>query len=228
MSGEAGGAPGIVFHWPRTYDLLLRLVWGRKESHYRTRVLELAGVTRGQAILDVGCGSGTLAIEASGLVGPAGRVSGVDASPEMIGRAKAKASKLGCVIDFEEATAQDLPFPDASFDAVLSTTVLHCLPEAQRARCFEEMARVLKVDGRLLLVDFGGSAPSKHSLFGHLHIHRRFELTNESARLGEAGLTELVGGPLGLFDLHYILATRCGGPAEAKSSLRLSLLAGQS
>jgi ubiquinone/menaquinone biosynthesis C-methylase UbiE len=210
MNREAGEAPGIVFHWPRAYDLLLRMVWGRDENQYRAHVLQLAALAPGLAVLDVGCGTGTLAIEAKRLVGEEGRVAGIDASPEMIACANAKASKLGLKIDFVEAPAQDLPFSDASFDAVLSTTVIHCLPEAQRARCFDEMARVLKPDGRLLVVDFGGSAQSKHSLFGHLHAHRRFDLTNERAGVAEAGLIEMACGPTRFLDLHYILATRSG------------------
>jgi ubiquinone/menaquinone biosynthesis C-methylase UbiE len=218
MTCQAGEMPGTVFHWLRAYDLLLRLVWGRRESRYRAHVLELAGITSSQAVLDVGCGTGTLAIGAKTLVGPDGRVSGIDASREMIACAKGKALKLGLAIDFKEATAQELPFPEASFDAVLNTTMIHCLPEAQRTRCFEEMARVLKPGGRLLVVELGGPAQSKHSLFGHMHMHRRFDLTEEIARLDRVGLAEIGGGPTGFPDLHYILATRSNERASMRGA----------
>jgi hypothetical protein len=67
---------------------------------------------------------------------------------------------------------------------------------------------VLRPGGRLLLVDFGGSADSKHSLFGHFHAHRRFDLSGESDRMAGAGLVEIESGPTGFSDLHYILATK--------------------
>ncbi len=204
-------APGIVFRWPRVYDWLLQRIWGRGEGRYRDRVLKLAGVARSDRVLDVGCGTGTLAIAAQRLVGREGRVTGVDASPEMVTRARAKAVMKGLDVDFVEAPAQHLPFADGSFDAVLSTTVIHCLPEVARRQCFAEMARVLKPGGRLLLVDFGGSETAKHSLFGHLHFHRRFDLADERARVADAGLVQIDGGPLGFSDLYFILATNAGG-----------------
>ena len=201
-------ARGTVIHWPRAYDLLLRLVWGREEDRYRAHMLELTGIAAGQAVLDVGCGTGTLAIGAKKKVGRDGIVAGIDPSPEMIARAKRKTARAGVDIDLIEGAAQDLPFADRSFDAVLSTTVIHCLPEAQRGRCFAEMARVLKPGGRLLVVDFGGSAESKHSVFGLMHIHRSFDLARERQRIAEAGLSECASGPTGFPDLHYILAVR--------------------
>jgi len=204
-------SPGTIFHWPRTYDLLLRLVWGREEDRYRAHVLELAQIGPGQNLLDVGCGTGTLAIAAKRLAGPGGRVTGVDASADMLARARTKAARHGLDIAFVQATAQALPFAHASFDAVLCTTVLHCLPAAQRDGCLSEMARVLKPDGRLLLVDFGGSAASKKGLFGHMHAHRRFDLAEEISGLQEAGLSETARGPTGFTDLEYVLATPSTG-----------------
>ncbi|HWJ38313.1 MAG TPA: class I SAM-dependent methyltransferase [Sphingomicrobium sp.] len=206
---------GIVFHWPRAYDLLLRIVWGRGEERYRSRVLDLAGLVRGNHVLDVGCGTGTLAISAKALVGSKGRVVGVDASKEMIARARVKAWKHRASIEFIEAPAQKLPLQSGAFDVVISTTVIHCLPEAQRRACYEEMARLLQPGGRLLLVDFGGSPEAKHSLFGHLHVHRRFDLSGEAAAIASAGLKAIAQGPIGFYDLHYLLAEKAGGHQAA-------------
>jgi ubiquinone/menaquinone biosynthesis C-methylase UbiE len=197
-------APGIVFRWPRAYDWLLRLMWGSREKRYRERVLELAGIGPGQRVLDIGCGTGTQALAARELVGDRGQVCGIDASPEMVARARSKAEAMGLYGDFREAAAQALPFVDASFDVIISTTVIHCLPEDVRALCFAEMARVLKPDGKVLLVDFGGS--SRHTLAGHAGIHGRFDLTAERERIAAAGLVEIASGPVGLSDLQFILA----------------------
>lgn len=60
----------------RAYDLLLRLVWGRKEDRYRAYLLELAQIAPEQDVLNVGCGTGTLAIAAKRLLGPGSRVTG--------------------------------------------------------------------------------------------------------------------------------------------------------
>lgn len=196
--------PGIVFRWPRAYDWLLRLMWGSREKRYRERVLELAGIGPGQRVLDIGCGTGTQALAARQLVGDRGQVCGIDASPEMIARARSKAEAMGLYVDFREAPAQALPFGDASFDVVISTTVIHCLPEEARALCFAEMARVLRPDGKVMLVDFGGS--SRHTLAGHAGIHGRFDLTAERERLPSAGLVETSSGPVGFSDLQFILA----------------------
>ena len=158
-------------------------------------VLELARLARGESVLDVGCGTGTLAIAAKGLVGRGGRVVGADASHEMIARAKANAARWNIAIKFVEGAAQDLPFAHSIFDAVVSTPVIHCLP------------------------DFGGSAASKHSLFGHLHVHRRFDVGEEKSRLTGAGLDELASGETGFADLHYLLAGRVGKEARRRCSV---------
>jgi demethylmenaquinone methyltransferase/2-methoxy-6-polyprenyl-1,4-benzoquinol methylase/phosphoethanolamine N-methyltransferase len=89
-------------------------------------MLELAGLKAGESVLDVGCGTGTLAIAAKHRVGSSGRVYGIDASPEMIARARKKAA---AEITFEKALVENLPFQDTNFDVVLCTTVLDHLPD---------------------------------------------------------------------------------------------------
>jgi ubiquinone/menaquinone biosynthesis C-methylase UbiE len=197
---------GTVFHWALAYDLLLRILWRGSERSYRDRVIQLAGLSAGESVLDVGCGTGTLAIAASRRVGSGGKVSGIDASIEMIARARSKAAKAAVDIDFRIAPAEALPFRNATFDAVLSTTVLHCLPSAARARCVSEMARVVKPGGRLLLIDFGGPAQGRRSLIGHLRHHREFNLLEVVPVLREAGLEDIRSAALGFSDLQYALA----------------------
>src|SRR5437879_13713515 len=103
-----------------------------REGAFREKVLRLARLQPGEAVLDVGCGTGTLAIAAKRQVGPTGTVYGVDASPEMLARAGKKARKAGVEIFFKNGLVEALPFPDAHFAAVLSTVMLHQLPRRLR------------------------------------------------------------------------------------------------
>ena len=156
-------------------------------------------------VLDVGCGTGTLAIAASRRVGAAGEVRGIDASPEMIARARRKAAKARAGATFELATAERLPFPDASFDVTMGTLMLHHLPRATRLECLREMRRVLRPGGRALAVDFG--LPTKRrGLIGHLHRHGHVPLDKVVEAMGEAGLNVLESGAMGTSSLYYVLA----------------------
>src|SRR5258706_9970882 len=140
---QAPTTTGAVMHWARRYDLMVWLLTLGREPVFRDRVVSLARLEPGESILDVGCGTGTLAIAAKRLLGPSGRAHGIDASPEMVARARKKAKKAGVEIEFTNAIAETLPFQDAQFDAVLSSMVIHHLPRAMRPRCFREMRRVL-------------------------------------------------------------------------------------
>jgi len=141
------------------------------------------------------------------------RSFGLDASREMISRARKKAA-IACVeIDFQIAAAEALPFSEATFDVVLSTTVLHCLPDDTRDLSIREMVRVLKPNGRLLLIDFGGSNRERHSLIGHLRAHRNFDVFGLIPTIHESGLMDLNTGSLGFSDLQFLIATRPGNKA---------------
>src|SRR5690349_10869829 len=125
MTAQPAQQPvGLVLHNPVKYDLRLWLMTRGREGAFRRSMVELAGVKSGESVLDIGCGTGSLAIAAAKAVGPAGRVVGIDPSVEFVGRAKAKARRLANV-SFQNAAAQSLPFADESFDTVLSTFVLH-------------------------------------------------------------------------------------------------------
>src|SRR5262245_23494264 len=117
----APGTKGRVLHSPKAYDLMAWLYLLGRERPFRERLLQLARLAPGQSVLDIGCGTGTLAIAAKRRVGPTGSVYGIDASPEMIARAKQKPAKAGADVQFRAAPVEALPFPDASFDTVMST-----------------------------------------------------------------------------------------------------------
>lgn len=105
-------------------------------------------------MVDVGCGSGRLLIEAARLHSGCS-FHGVDATPGMIERARHAAEHLGADITFSVGLVQELPFDDASVDAVVSTFLVHHLPDDTAAAAFADIKRVLKPGGRLVIADYG-------------------------------------------------------------------------
>ena len=155
-SGKAPETRGSVIHWARMYDVLTNLVGLGSVSEIRALALNRAGLVPGDTVLDVGCGTGTLALLAKQRLGADGEVRGIDASEQMIERARKKARNENVDVTFETAVIEELPFPDGTFDAVLSTFMLHHLPDDVKAAGLREVARVLKPGGRLLAVDLTG------------------------------------------------------------------------
>lgn len=201
------GATGLVLHAAARYDLLVWLLTLGRERAFREKILRPARLEPGESVLDVGCGTGTLAIAAKRQVGPTGTVHGIDASPEMIARAKKKARKVGVEVAFKNGAAQALPFPDAQFDVVLTTLMLHHLPRKARHQCAGEMRRVLKPGGRVLAVDFAGSAPARKGFLAHVHRHGHVNLRDIIGLLTEAGFNTIESGAVGTRNLQFVLAT---------------------
>jgi ubiquinone/menaquinone biosynthesis C-methylase UbiE len=198
---------GLVLHWATAYDLLVWFVLGGKEKAFRERLIQLGRLRAGEQILDVGCGTGTLAIAAKRHVGPSGTVCGIDASPEMIGRAKKKASRAGIEIEFREGIVEELPYPDSHFDVALSTVMLHHLGAKARRRCADEVRRVLKPGGRWLAVDFEGSAREAGGILSHFHRHGHIKPGELNSLVTDAGFASIESGPVGVRNLHFVLAT---------------------
>ena len=163
MHSHSHGAvtDGRVIRWPRFYDLLMTVVSLGREGRIRQQVLDAAGLAPGLRVLDVGCGTGTLAIAAAKAVGPTGSASGIDPAAEMVDRARAKSSRAGLQVDFRVEAIEALSVPDKNVDVVFSTLMLHHLPGDLPARGLAEIRRVLAPGGHLVLVDFGGAANAK-------------------------------------------------------------------
>jgi ubiquinone/menaquinone biosynthesis C-methylase UbiE len=168
--------------------------------------MHLARLAAGDSVLDVGCGTGTLAIAAKKRVGSAGAVFGIDASPAMVARATRKSARAGIDVTFANAVVEALPFPDAHFDAVLSTLMLHHLPRQARRQCAAEIRRVLKPRGRLLVVDFG-RPQARHGILAHFHRHGHVDFADVRAMLTDAAFVVTEDGPVGFSGLQFVLAS---------------------
>jgi len=145
--------PAMYFHpLTRFLDAALRLM-GLGEG-FRFAIAAHLGAQPGECIVDIGAGTGTLALVVKGLV-PEATVVGVDADARALAIALHKAARAGVEIDFRQARAEQLPLADASCDRAVSSLVFHHLPGEVRLAAAREALRVLKPGGRMLLVDFG-------------------------------------------------------------------------
>jgi ubiquinone/menaquinone biosynthesis C-methylase UbiE len=196
---------------PLRYDLMLWVASRGRERVFRERQVDLARIAPGEAVLDVGCGTGSLAIAAARRVGEHGVVHGVDPSAELVARARKKARRAGVEVTFAVAAGEELPFPDASFDVVLSTLVFHHLSHDALRASVAEIRRVLKPGGRMLAVDIGGPQNDRRTLHGLRGSDVSFDLDGIASRLPRLGLEELESGPVEsgmkrLENLRYVLA----------------------
>jgi ubiquinone/menaquinone biosynthesis C-methylase UbiE len=207
-SNAAAGTIGLVLHAATHYDLLVFLLTLGRERRFRERMIELARLQPAESVLDIGCGTGTLAIAAKRKVGPSGVVHAIDASPEMIARAGHKARRAGVDVAFRNEPAQALSFADTQFDVVLSTLMFHHLPRPGRRSCALEMRRVLRPGGRALIVDFGPPAQRPAGLIARFHRYGGVASSDLTELVGQAGLTVIASGPVGLRDLHFVLAAK--------------------
>jgi ubiquinone/menaquinone biosynthesis C-methylase UbiE len=115
-------------------------------------MLERIAFAPGEAVLDVGCGPGTDVFDMVELVGPSGRLVGLDASEVMIAEARRRTMELKAPITFEVGDVQSLPFPDDAFDVCRAERLLEHLSDAGQA--LAEMVRVTRRGGRILVYDF--------------------------------------------------------------------------
>ncbi|MEO3874973.1 methyltransferase domain-containing protein [Nonomuraea sp. B12E4] len=147
---------------PRAYEVFASIAYlgGRRTAF--TRLAAAARPRAGDRVLDVGCGTGYLSRILSPVVTPSGHVTGLDLSPAMIDHATRRAP-ANCAYVVGEA--QDLPFPDGSFDLVTSSLAIHHIPREARAEALRQMFRVLRPGGRLLVAEF---RPPANHLARHL------------------------------------------------------------
>ena len=183
MSGEArkadDGVAGVFGRAAAKYDGIGRF------SHFGERLVERAQLAPGMTVLDVAAGRGALTFPAAKRVGPHGRVTGIDITPEML-RETAKDVRSGDWrnVELQQMDAEQLQFPDGAFDWVLCGFALWMFPHPQRA--LQQFYRVLKPGGRLGLTTWAQDSPihklNRETLRPHLAPSSRADGAAETRR----------------------------------------------
>jgi ubiquinone/menaquinone biosynthesis C-methylase UbiE len=194
----------------RFYDPVIALT--SRERGFKRRLLEHARIKEGESVLDLGCGTGTLAVGIK-KASPKAKVFGLDADPAMLERAGTKASEAGVEIAFDEGLSNDLPYEDRSFDVVVSTLFFHHLTDEAKADTADEMRRVLRPGGRTLIADWGRSQdPVMRMAFLSVQLLDGFRTTSSSvagrlpeflrdAKLKRVSVVDRMRTPLGTIEI---------------------------
>ena len=198
---------GVTIPWAHSYDRVTALLMLGREPKFRSMTVDLAAVQAGERVLEVGCGTGSLALVAARRAGPAGKVYGIDPDPVMIATSREKAAKARLDVAFEVGLIEKLPFEAGEFDVVLSSLMLHHLPDDLQKLGLAEVRRVLKPGGRFLAVDIEPPAASlARKLLSHLLGERMMQggLRDLEPVLAAAGFTRAESGRTSMRLLSYL------------------------
>jgi ubiquinone/menaquinone biosynthesis C-methylase UbiE len=204
--------PALRFHWLTPfYDSLLK--WAMREESIKSRLIERAKIQPGQRVLDLGCGTGTLAVMIKQSA-PEAQVTGLDGDERVLTIARTKAEQASVNVQLDHGLAYQLPYPDRSFDVVVSSFVIHHLTSEDKVRAFKEVRRVLRPDAWFHILDFG--RPVNFLSRMQALVFKMFEQTADNfngripSMLKEAGFDSIseaervtnIFGPIWFYEAH--------------------------
>lgn len=192
MVETRGIKPALGFHaLTPLYDRVVAVT--TRERTFKQALLDQAAIEPGQRVLDVGCGTGTLAIAAQRRQ-PGVQVSALDADPVILAIAARKARRAGVDIAFDLGRSSALPYADERFDRVLSSLFFHHLSWGDKLLTAHQMHRVLRPAGELHVADWGraGGMVSR-TAFLAIQLLDGFDTTGDNV----AGLLPVLFGSAG-------------------------------
>ena len=170
------------------YDPIVKLFGGARA---RKALLDHAAIQPGHRVLDIGCGTGDLVTLIKRLHSDVD-VAGLDPDPKALARARRKAERAAVTIQLDQGFSDELPYPDASFDRVFSSFMLHHLQAGEKEKTLREVRRVLNPGGSLHLLDFGGPESRQNGFLARLfHSSHTLKDNTDSqiiALMSQAGL----------------------------------------
>ena len=188
--------PALSYDWLTPfYDPVVRFT--TRERIFKTALIEQSNVEDGHHVLDLGCGTGTLAIMLKQGV-PSAEVTAIDGDSKVLNAAKEKARRLGIQIRFDEGMSFSLPYAEASFDRVLSSLFFHHLTTENKVKTLREVKRILKPDGEMHIADWGLPANFLMEVMSRfVQVFDGYETTSDSfggllpMLVREAGFSEI-------------------------------------
>ena len=191
------------------YDPLLKFL-GVESA--RRELIDHAAIRPNHRVLDSGCGPGSLVILIKQCHSDA-EVVGLDPDPKVLVRGKRKAERAGISVQFDQGFSDELPYPESSFDRVLSSFMFSHLKPEEKKNALNEVRRILRPSGSFHLLDFGGAEARADGLLARLlhsteHLQDNFE-GRLSRLMGEMGFdsNEVVGRATVLGRIAYYRAS---------------------
>jgi ubiquinone/menaquinone biosynthesis C-methylase UbiE len=162
------------------YDPIVSLTC--REKTFKSQLLSQADIQHGHFVLDVGSGTGTFAVQMKKTI-PKANIFCIDGDLQVLSIARGKAGKNDADVRFYCCFSTQLPFPESSFDRVVSSLFFHHLSKTQKIATIKEIHRILKPGGQLHVADWG--KPTNilmHSLFYFIQILDGFNTTSDNVR----------------------------------------------